>query len=73
MKINVKAKPRAKNNLVQKIDEENFAVFVTAPPIKGLANRAIIDLLADYFHISKSQIKLISGFASGHKVFEIEK
>ncbi|MCL5407229.1 MAG: DUF167 domain-containing protein [Patescibacteria group bacterium] len=71
MKIFVFAKPRAKNNLVQKIDENHFEVSVTAPPIKGLANKAISKLLAEYFNVSKSEVKLISGFSFKNKIFEI--
>lgn len=71
MKIFVTAKPRAGENKIEKIDETNFKVSVTAPPIKGFANKAIIELLADYFNVSKSQVKLISGFSSKEKVFEI--
>lgn len=71
MKIFVTAKPRASENKIEKIDETHFAVSVTAPPVKGFANKAIIELIADHFSVSKSQVKLISGFSSKEKVFEI--
>lgn len=73
MKIFVTAKPRAGENKIEKIDELHFQVSVTAPPIKGFANKAIAELLAGYFNISKSQVKLISGFSSKEKIFEIHK
>ena len=41
MKINVKAKPSAREEKVEKIDENNFVVSVTEPPEKGKANNAI--------------------------------
>jgi len=72
-KVFVIAKPRAKDNFVRKIDEDNFKVYVTSPPIKGLANKAIINLLAKYFEVSKSQVRLISGFSAKNKIFEITK
>lgn len=71
MKIFVTAKPRAKNNRVEEIDDNHFAVSVTALPVKGLANRAIIEELAKYFNVSKSEVKLISGFSSKNKIFDI--
>ena len=71
MKIFVKAKPGAKENKVEKIDETHFKVSVVAPPVKGLANKEIIELLADYFDVSISEIKLISGHQSRNKKFEI--
>ena len=71
MKINVKAKPRVREDKVEKIDEQNFVVSVTEPPIQGRANATIVKLLADYFQVAQSQVRLISGFTSRQKVFEI--
>ena len=71
MKINVKAKPRAREDKIEKIDEQNFVVSVTEPPVQGRANLAIVKVLADYFQVSQSQVRLISGFTSSQKVFEI--
>lgn len=73
IKIFVKAKPRAKENKIEEIDETHFKVLVVSPPVKGLANKEIIGLLADYFDVSKSEVKLISGFSSKNKNFEINK
>ncbi len=71
MKIFVKAKPAAKEEKVEKIDETNFVVSVKEPPVQGRANAAISKALAEYFKVSNSQVKLISGFSSKQKVFEI--
>jgi len=84
MKIFVKAKAGAK---IEKIippeiklwkeknsesnEEEWFTVWVKEPPVQGRANIAIIKVLAEYFKVSNSQIRLISGFSSKQKVFEI--
>lgn len=73
MKIFVKAKPDSKEAKVDKIDDNNFLVAVKEPPVKGLANRAIIAALADYFGISAAQIKIVSGFSSRKKIAEIFK
>lgn len=73
MKISVKAKPAAKEEKVEKIDENNFIVSVKEPPVQGRANAAITKVLAGYFGISTYQVKLVSGFASKQKIFEIEK
>ena len=73
MKINVKAKPVAKEEKVVQIDETNFNVSVKEPPVQGRANMAIVKALASYFGVSTFQVKLISGFSSKQKVLEIEK
>ena len=71
MRINIKAKPAAWEEKVERIDENNFVVTVKEPPVEGRANVAIIKVLADYFQIAPSQVRLVSGFASRQKVFEI--
>lgn len=71
MKINVKAKPAAKEEKIEKIDENNFVVSVKEPPVQGRANTAIAKALAEYFKVSNLQVRLISGFSSKQKIFEI--
>jgi hypothetical protein len=72
MKIFVRAKPDSKGEKVEKVDENNYTVAVREPPIKGRANKAIIEALADYFKISPSRIQIKAGHASKNKIIEIE-
>ena len=71
MKIFVKVKSGVKNEKVEKIDENHFVVSVSERPIKGQANRGVMRVMADYFKISKSEIKMTSGFTSSQKTLEI--
>lgn len=71
MKISVKVNPNAKRERVEKIDERHFIVSVKEPPIKGRANIAIIEALAAHFNISSSRVRLVAGFSSREKIFEI--
>jgi hypothetical protein len=71
MKIFVKAKPNAKEEFIKKIDGINFVVAVKEPPRKGKANAAIARLLAEYFNVAPSAVRLVSGFSAKQKVFEI--
>jgi len=73
MKIFVKAKPLAKEEKIEKVDETHFIVCVKEPPKQGKANEAIRKKLADYFQVPVSQIILQSGFVSKHKVFKIQR
>jgi hypothetical protein len=70
MKIKIKAKPNSKEEKIEKISELEYIVSVKEPPVKGLANKAIIEALADYFNIPKYQIRIISGFTSRDKIIE---
>lgn len=71
MKIFVFVKPNSKSGGVEKIDEMHFIVRMNVPAKEGKANKRIIELLADYFMVSKSRIMLVSGHVSKEKVFEV--
>lgn len=71
MKIFVKAKPGTKENKVKKTDEKHFVVSVTKSPVSGRANHAIEKLLALYFNVSKSRVRILSGHTSKDKIIEI--
>ena len=45
---------------------------VTAPPIEGKANKALIDLLAKKLGVPKSHIEIISGKSSRLKSIRID-
>lgn len=72
MKINVIAHPNSKKPRIEKDLLGVLHVYVSQPPIKGRANKAIIEAFAKYFHTKKSSITFVSGLKSKHKVFEIE-
>lgn len=71
MKISVKAKPSSREEKVEKIDEQNYAVSVKEPPIKGKANDAIRNALAVYFKTGTANVKIVSGYTSRNKIIEI--
>jgi len=71
MKIFVKAKPNAREEKVEKIDEQNYIVSVKEPPIQGKANNAIRNALAVYFKVGSSQVKIVAGYTSRQKIIEI--
>lgn len=71
MKIIVKAKPNSKEERVEKISDSEFVVFVKEPPVQGRANAAIVKALADYFGVSISQVRIVSGHTSRQKVIEV--
>src|SRR3990167_7064886 len=56
---------------VKKVRENSFEVWVKEPPARGLANMAIKNALAEYFNVSSAKVRLVSGFSSKNKIFEI--
>ena len=72
MLIKVKAKPRSKKEGVKEITKEYLEVRVNQLPEKGRANERIIELLAEYFNVPKSRVRLVRGETSKEKIFEID-
>jgi len=52
---------------------DSFKVKLHAPPIKGQANKRLVELLASYFGVSKSQVDIIKGLKSKHKLVFLKK
>ena len=73
MLITVKVFPGSKKEMIFKKTEKSFEVKTKAKPIMGEANRSVIKILSSYFGTSTDNIKLIRGFKSRSKVFEILK
>ena len=74
VKIHVKVTPKAKNNVIENWPPiQNLAdeirIRVTAPPEKGQANKAVIELLSKNLNIGKSSVILLSGDTSRNKTF----
>jgi uncharacterized protein (TIGR00251 family) len=72
LRITVKVKPKAKQQRLEKLSETEFIIWVRSPPEKGKANQELIELLASYFKVPKSSIRILRGHTSRTKVLEIE-
>ena len=76
MKISVKVIPNTKQNEVvddafDLLGARILKVKVNQPPEDGRANKAVIEILADYFKVKKSAIVIITGETSRNKIIEI--
>jgi uncharacterized protein len=70
MRIHVRVIPRSsKNSIVW--EEGGLKVRLTAPPVDGAANEALIALLAQCLGSPKRDIQIVHGTSSRHKTVEI--
>ena len=53
-------------------NEEILFVKLVANPVDGVANKALIADLAEYFGVRKMDVRLVSGETSRMKVVEID-
>lgn len=67
----VRVVPRARRDEIQGIEGGALKVRVTAPPVGGKANRAVIEFLAERLGVGRSQIEIISGERSRRKVVKL--
>jgi uncharacterized protein len=70
--IRVYVAPRASSNKV--VGEHNGAlkVALTAPPVEGAANKALVEFLAKVLGVPKSSIAIISGDMSRNKTLRVD-
>lgn len=70
--IRVKVFPNSKKEEIIEKSKDRFEVKVKEKPIKGLANKAVINILSLYFKVPVSRIRLVKGFKERNKIFMIE-
>lgn len=71
MQLSVIAHPNAKRPRIEEDLLGVMHVYVNAPPLEGKANKAVVEALAEHFHVKKRAVTLLSGERSKHKRFEI--
>jgi len=71
-RIPVKVQPRARRNEVVGFQGDTLRVRVTAPPDRGRANQAVVELLAESLGIAKREVALVRGAASREKLVAVE-
>lgn len=71
MKITVIGHPNSKMSRITKDLLGQVHVYVNQPPIEGKANKAIVQALADHYHVTRSSVQIVSGESSKTKVVEI--
>lgn len=70
--LKIKLTPRASQNKILGEEGGVLRISLNAPPVDGLANKALIVFLSDILGISKSKITLLRGQKSREKTVIIE-
>ena len=70
--LHVKVVPRASRNEIVGIGTDGaLKIRVTAAPVDGAANEAVIKLLAEALDIPKSNIDIVAGLTSTSKIISL--
>ena len=73
MRMDVHVKSDKKENKVIKKNFGEYEVWVKSPPIKGLANKELIQVLANYFSVKPYNLRIVKGLTSSIKIVELTK
>jgi uncharacterized protein (TIGR00251 family) len=69
--LSIRIQPRASKNGVVRMEDGSLKIRLTAPPVDGAANEALVEFLSKTLSISKSAVEIVSGHASREKRVKI--
>jgi len=69
--IKVKVIPRSSRTEILGKENDIYRMKLTAPPVEGKANKAVIELLAEKLGVPKREIEIVSGKTGRLKTIRI--
>jgi uncharacterized protein len=69
--LSVRLHPGARKNSVAGVHADALKIALTAPPVDGRANEALIAFLAEALHLPRARVALVTGAASRAKMVRI--
>jgi uncharacterized protein len=67
----IRIQPRASKNEIVQMENGELKIRLTAPPVDGAANEALVRFLSELLSIAKSRVEIISGLTGRDKVIRI--
>ena len=67
----IKVQPGAAKNEIVGVQGDALKIKIDAPPIKGKANKALIDFLVKKLSVKKSEVEITSGHRSRIKKIKV--
>jgi uncharacterized protein len=70
-RLTIRVQPRASSNQIVGWEGEALKVRLTAPPVEGKANEALIEFLASRLGVAKRALAIVSGHGARTKIVEL--
>jgi uncharacterized protein (TIGR00251 family) len=67
LRIRLRVQPRSSRNRIAGLHGQAVKVCVTAPPVDGAANAAVIALLATVLDVPRNRLSIVAGAAAREK------
>ena len=71
VRLQLRVQPRASREEVAGVAGDAIRVRLTAPPVEGAANEALVRFLAARLAVSRAAVALVSGHTGRTKVVEV--
>ena len=71
VRLSVKVKPRSPREAVRGVEGGALVLAITAPPVDGQANEALLDALARLLAVKRRSVTIVSGETARNKIVEI--
>jgi uncharacterized protein (TIGR00251 family) len=72
IRLDVRVQPRASRNEIAGTSGTALRVRLTAPPVEGAANEALVEFLAAELGVPRRHVRIVAGAASRNKIVEID-
>lgn len=73
LEIPLHVQPRARRNTISGAHNGALKVKITAPPVEGAANRAVVEFLSTLLKLPKSRLHIVAGEKSRDKILFIDR
>jgi uncharacterized protein (TIGR00251 family) len=70
--ISIKVQARAGKIGMEECHPGEYKVMVRSAPVKGEANREVIQVIADFFKVPASRVKIVRGAKSRRKLIALQ-
>jgi len=71
-RIEVRVQPNAARNEIVALADGILRIKIAAPPVKGRANRELVDFLCKLLNLSKNRVSIVKGHTTRNKLVAIE-
>ncbi len=67
----VRVQPGASKNEIVGVQQDALKIRISAPPVGGKANKALVQFLAEQLAVKRSQVEILNGHTTRRKTIHI--
>jgi len=71
VRVSIRVQPRASADEIAGAHGDALRIRLTAPPVEGAANDALVDFLASVLGIARRDVTIVAGSTSRSKIVEL--